>query len=223
MPDEPTLSTAAFGRAFRAFLEQSVSEQATEEPPFVTRLAEHLGANPRELPIVAEQFSAIEHPNVQVALDVWARGEGRSAELLGMSAEEKRYAGLGMADLISPVRGGLMGDRAPQPGPVDYANVAVARGRTMTCVQHGLYLLRDGERPLAVLVNGPTRFGEMPQVSVEVMSPEPRGDYVSRRTARGHAPSQRLPRSGPGPRQPARALRSRRGDGRVPGLPGDRP
>jgi len=174
MPDEPTLSTAAFGRAFRAFLEQSVSEQATEEPPFVTRLAEHLGANPRELPIVAEQFSAIEHPNVQVALDVWARGEGRSAELLGMSAEEKRYAGLGMADLISPVRGGLMGDRAPQPGPVDYANVAVARGRTMTCVQHGLYLLRDGERPLAVLVNGPTRFGEMPQVSVEVMSPEPR-------------------------------------------------
>ena len=174
MPDEPTLSTAAFGRAFRAFLEQSVSEQATEEPPFVTRLAEHLGANPRELPIVAEQFSAIEHPNVQVALDVWARGEGRSAELLGMSAEEKRYAGLGMADLISPVRGGLMGDRAPQPGPVDYANVAVARGRTMTCVQHGLYLLRDGERPLAVLVNGPTRFDEMPQVSVEVMSPEPR-------------------------------------------------
>lgn len=59
-------------------------------------------------------------------------------------------------------------------GPVDYANVAVARGRTMTCVQHGLFLLRDGERPLAVLVNGPTRFGEMPQVSVEVMSPEPR-------------------------------------------------
>jgi hypothetical protein len=174
MSDEPTLSTAAFGRAFRAFLEQSVSEQATEEPPFVARLAEHLGANPRELPIVAEQFSAIEHPNVQVALDVWARGEGRSAELLGMSAEEKRYAGIGMADLISPVRGGLMGDRAPQPGPVDYANVAVARGRTMTCVQHGLYLLRDGEQPLAVLVNGPTRFGEMPRVSVEVMSPEPR-------------------------------------------------
>jgi DNA polymerase III delta prime subunit len=172
--DEPTLSPAAFGRAFRAFLEQSVGEKTPEEAPFVARLAEHLGANPRELPIIAEQFSAIEHPNVQVALDAWTRGEGRSAELLGMSAEQKRYAGIGMADLISPVRGGLMGDMAPQPGPVDYANVPVARDRTMTCVQHGLYLLRDAEVRLAVLVGGPTRFGEMTEVSVEVMSPKPR-------------------------------------------------
>ena len=77
MSDEPTLSTAAFGRAIRAFLEQSVSEKVTEEPPFVARLAEHLGANPRELPIVAQHLSAIEHPNAQVALDVWARDEGR--------------------------------------------------------------------------------------------------------------------------------------------------
>jgi hypothetical protein len=79
-----------------------------------------------------------------------------------MSAEQKRYGGLGMADLISPVRGGLTGDMAPQPGPVDYVNVAVARDRTMTCVQHGLYLLRDGGLQLAVLINGPTRFGEIP-------------------------------------------------------------
>ena len=57
MPDEPTLSPAAFVRAFRAFLEQAVRGEETEDPPFVARLADHLGADPRELPILAERFS----------------------------------------------------------------------------------------------------------------------------------------------------------------------
>jgi hypothetical protein len=178
MTDETSGSPAGFGRAFRAFLEQSVREQEeAEEPPFVARLTDHLGANPRGLPIVAERFSAIEHPNVQTALDDWISTEGRSAELVGMSAEGKRYGGLGMADLVSPVRGGLMGDMAPQPGPVDYANVAVARDRTTTCVKHGLFLMRQEEGreggPLAVLVNGPVQFDGPPEISVEVMAPEP--------------------------------------------------
>ena len=38
MPDEPTLSPAAFGRAFRAFLEQAVRGEETEDSPFVARL-----------------------------------------------------------------------------------------------------------------------------------------------------------------------------------------
>lgn len=173
MNDETGMSAASFGRAFRAFLEQAVQGQPAEEPPFVRRLAGHLGADPGRLPILTESMSSIEHPNVQAALDAWISCDGRSAELAGMSAEQKRYGGtVGMADLVSPARGGLMGEMAPQPGPVDYANVAVARGKTRACVQNGLYLLRDGERPLAVLVRGPVEHGP-PQVSLEVMAPEP--------------------------------------------------
>ncbi len=134
MSDDPALSPAAFGRAFRRFLEEAVKGHEAEDPPFVARLAAHLGADPRALPILAEQFSTIEHPNVQAALDAWVSGEGRSAELVGMSAEQKRYVGLGFSDLVTPVRGGLMGDRGPQPGPVDYVNVAVGRGRVRACV-----------------------------------------------------------------------------------------
>src|SRR5919112_1184186 len=173
MSDEPTLSASAFGRAFRAFLEESVKGQEAEDPPFVARLAEHLGADPRGLPILAEQMSVIEHPNVQAALDAWISGDGRSAELIGMSAEQKRYEGLGFSDLITPVSGGLMGDRAPRPGPVDYVNVPVARGRVRACVQHGLYFLRDGEVPLAALLRGPTEHGGLPQIQIEVMAPDP--------------------------------------------------
>lgn len=74
----------------------------------MARRAAHLGANPRTLPIVGESFSAIEHPNAHLALEAWVSREGRTAELVGISSEHKRYEGLGMADLISPVRGGLM-------------------------------------------------------------------------------------------------------------------
>jgi hypothetical protein len=170
MSDEPTLSPSAFGRAFRAFLEASVKGQKAEDPPFVARLADHLGVDPRGLPILAEQMSTIEHPNVQAALDAWISGDGRSAELVGMSAEQKRYQGLGFSDLITPMSGGLMGDRAPRPGPVDYVNVPVARGRVRACVQHGLFLLRDGDVPLAALLRGPSEHGGMPQIQIEVMA-----------------------------------------------------
>src|SRR5215210_8983455 len=102
MSEDPTLSPAAFGHAFRAFLEEAAKGREAEDPPFVVRLSGHLGADPRGLPILAEQFSTIEHPNVQAALDACTLG--CSAELVGMSAEQKRYVGLGFSDLVTPVR-----------------------------------------------------------------------------------------------------------------------
>ena len=172
MNDEPPLSPAAFGRAFLAFLEESVNSREAEEAPFVSHLAEHLGADPRTLPITTEGVSTIEHPNVQAALDAWVSVEGRSAELLGVTAERKRYAGIGLSDLVTPVRGGLAGEMVPQPGPVDYENVAVGRDRVKACVKHGLYLLRDGEHHLAATVSLSREEG-MPQVRIEVMAPQP--------------------------------------------------
>jgi hypothetical protein len=176
-PDD-ALSAAAFGRAFRTFLEQSVGREEATEPPFVARLREHLGVDPRELPIVSESFSTIEHPNLQAALDAWISAPGRSAELVGISAEHKRFQSLGFSDLVTPASGGLMGDRSPRPGPVDYVNAAIGREEVRACVQHGLYLLRgegddsDGS-PLAVLVRGPGEHGGMPQIQTEVMTPDP--------------------------------------------------
>ena len=173
MSDDSTLSIAAFGHAFRAFLEQMANQQPPQEAPFVSLLSEHLGADPRALPIVTEGVSVIEHPNVQAAFDAWISGKDRSAELLGVTAEQKRYAGIGLSDLVTPVRGGLVGgNMVPQPGPVDYENVAVGRDRVKACVKHGLYLLRDSEHSLAVTVSLSSEDG-MPQVRIEVMAPEP--------------------------------------------------
>ena len=174
MTDEPTLSPAAFGRAFLAFLEESVNNREAEEAPFVSRLAEHLGADPRTLPITTEAVSTIEHPNVQAALEAWVDVESRSTELLGVMSEQKRYAGIGLSGLVTPMRGGLVeGGTVPQPGPVDYTNVAIGRDQIKACVQHGLYLVRDEEHSLAVTVSTTRELSDELQIRIEVMAPEP--------------------------------------------------
>ena len=99
MSVEPTMFPAAFRLAFRAFLEQAVREEKKPRTrPSGARLTDHLDVDPRESPILAEEFSAIEHPNVQATLDAWVSGEARSAVLVGMSAEQKRYQRLGFYD-----------------------------------------------------------------------------------------------------------------------------
>ncbi|HKH75776.1 MAG TPA: hypothetical protein VKA51_02345 [Rubrobacteraceae bacterium] len=135
----------------------------------MARLAEHFGEDPRGLPIVSERLSKMEHPNVQAAFEAWVAGEGRSSELVGVAAEQKRYAGLSLSDLVAPAGHGLLG---PRPGRVDYVNVAVGvEGRAG--VEHGLYLLREGEEALTALVSVPGEFGGAPPINIEVTAPKP--------------------------------------------------
>jgi len=72
------------GRAVRAFLEQAVREEKAKDPPFVACLADHLDADPREVPKLTEQFSVIEHPHAQASKAAWVSGENR----LGRSTAE---------------------------------------------------------------------------------------------------------------------------------------
>lgn len=171
MSDDRSLSPAAFGRAFRAFLEQSVGRGDEEETYFGGRLGGHLGGDARAMPIVVEEVSLIERPNVQAALDAWSEAEGRETELIGVSSEQKRFAGIGLSDLLAPT-GGLMAGGLPKPGPVDYVNVNVSLDETRACVQHGLYLLKDEEEPIAALVSA-TEMGPETVIRIEAMSPKP--------------------------------------------------
>jgi cell division protease FtsH len=165
------LSAGEFGRAFRAFLEEAVANEPAEEPVFHARLREHLGVDPTRLPIVTEPVSTIDHPNVQRALDAWMARDGRSGDLLGVAGEQKRFMALGLSDLLAPRQRGLMGDDTLKLGPVEYVNRPVGPDRTLACVQHGLYLLRDGADPLAVVVRGPTEnCGPDQRINVEVMA-----------------------------------------------------
>jgi hypothetical protein len=141
------------------------------EPFFLRRLREHLGAEPALLPVVTQDFDTTEHPNMQVALDTYLAAEGRQHELLGILSDHKRHMGVGITELLMPERPGMMGPRPPSVGPVEYVNVPVGDERMLTCIQSGLLLARDGERPFVALLNGPTDQGPWRRARVEVIAP----------------------------------------------------
>jgi hypothetical protein len=167
---DSAVSAGEFGAAFKGFLERTVAAAPVAEPVFVARLRAHFGTDPAALPIVAEQFEPSEHPNLQAALDAWLQSGERSFEAVGVTSEYKRFNGLGLADILTPGRTGLVGGSGPVVGPVEYVNVALDRDRVMTCLQFGLLLVRDGELPLAVLVSGPTEHTVRDKGQVEVMA-----------------------------------------------------
>jgi len=61
--DEQPLSASEFGAAFKGFLEQAVTAGPEQEPPFVVRIREHLGAEPSALSVVSQDFESTDHAN----------------------------------------------------------------------------------------------------------------------------------------------------------------
>ncbi|MEA2902106.1 MAG: hypothetical protein QOH36_1993 [Actinomycetota bacterium] len=171
MSDGETLSAGDFGHAFKGFLEQSISQATAAEPFFRARLATHFGGPATSAPILSEQFPSHDHPNLQLALDAYLSETGRTFELLGVSVQHRAMLALGLGDLAAAGRGGLFAEGTPQEGPVDYVNLVAGRDEKIACVQFGLYLIGDGEAPLAVLVRGPDPrgYGQSGTV-VEVMA-----------------------------------------------------
>jgi hypothetical protein len=135
------------------------------------RITDHLGGNPSLFPSIAEDFETFEHPNVQLALDAYLARSGRSFELVGVSAENKRFMELGFSDLIS--RGSPHGFAPVGEGPVDYVNVHLAGDRVIACVQFGLYFIKEGDRRLLALVTGPGEHSSRQRLRVEVMTSRP--------------------------------------------------
>jgi hypothetical protein len=83
-------------------------------------------------------------------------------EILGVSIDP--YGRASLADLL-----GQRGDQAPQPGPVEYVNVALDT-EVLPCIQNGLYLVTGGKEALAVFVRGPNEAGFRAKVYIEVMA-----------------------------------------------------
>jgi hypothetical protein len=134
-----TPSAREFGAAFKSFLEQSVGETPATESAFAARIRAHLDADPATLPIVSDIHEVTDQPNLQLAMDDWLGGPGRSSEALGVSSEDKRIGGLGLGDLLAPA-GGLL-RAGPAVGPVEWVTVRLDGDRTVTCLQFGLLLV----------------------------------------------------------------------------------
>jgi hypothetical protein len=162
-------SVEQFGSTFKRFMDVMLA-RAPVEAPLLHRVREHLGADPTTLPVVVEEFDPFEQPNLQRSLDDYVGTGGRVAALVGVAAENKRFMSLGLSDLLG--RGGP--GRPLAEGPVDYVNYALADGARLSCVQFGLYLVRDGEARFVAFVSGPTdRMGPRVKLRLEVMCAVP--------------------------------------------------
>lgn len=156
----------------------AVEAPAEAEPALLGRLRNHFGREPATLPVVEQQFAGYERANLHIALSEMLAEPPRQADLVGVVVLED-YRAAGLARLSRPVSA-----RSYDEGPVEYADVPLPGDRHLGCPKNGLYLVREGEDPLAVLLTESDRPWQT-QIVVEVMAPDrDRAERFSRQLAR---------------------------------------
>ena len=137
---------AAFARSFSEF-SQAMHTLALQSvgSPVRDALDRHLGEQTLKLPVVAENYPAYDHVNLQVALDAYLEADGRSHELIGLTGQQRRW--MSLADLVASAH-----QSGVNVGSVDFMNLPIGPEETLACVGFGLYLVEDRGTRLAMLV-----------------------------------------------------------------------
>ncbi len=167
MSTDSAVSRDAFMASFKAFMDEAVRQAPPEEEPLFRRLLrDHFGQEPTRLPVLNEQFKRADHPNLHLAVTNYFEAEGRTFDLYGvMTAND--HMGIHLAQLAQNETNEWA---IPKEAPVEYANIPLHDDQVLACVQRGLYLVRDGAEPLAVLVSGPSNDGFRRGLNLEVMA-----------------------------------------------------
>lgn len=164
MATQEPVDTQDFLNSFKGFMDKAVAQAPDEESIFLHFLRAHFQAEPKDLPTIKQGFERADHPNLHLALtDLLAR-DGWQVDLRGFVAPND-HMGVKFSNLLNSQYGGVA-----KEGPVEYVNISLHDERVAACVQTGLYFIRLGERPLALLVRGPREFGMDIGIDLEVMA-----------------------------------------------------
>lgn len=152
-----------FAAAFQSFLGWVQTAGGTgAENEVVALVRDHLGADRVGRSVVSRGLPAFEQVNLQVALDAWSSGDGRTVQVQGVTTPP-HYSGLTLQQLVTG--DGLPPVRLSAPELVDLPS---GPGRTLACVQTALLLVDDSLGQYVVMVRGPERHEE-PSLTVEVV------------------------------------------------------
>lgn len=170
--DAHDAEVAEFGRLFRRFLTEVLENTpAHPQSELLVRLTEHLGRDPRGMPVVTETYPEYDHANVQIAVEAYLAEPDREAQLLGIAGwggGREHHSLSGLIEMAAQRHGfGL--------GAVDYVSAAVGVDAERSVVQFGLYLVQDaarGERCAVLMRGGAERFGRS-GVQLEVLASDP--------------------------------------------------
>jgi len=147
--------------ALKRLTEWAQEHAPRPEPPVRRRLREHLGRDPRDLPIVSRSLQSWDRPNFQVAIDAWSAG--REVDVVGLPVMEGYRAGL--AELV---RGSNWGPSV-ELGAVEYVTVPLGEHEDVSCVESGFWLAQGAEGPLVVMLkNEDHGMGET--LAVEILA-----------------------------------------------------
>jgi hypothetical protein len=166
------ISADDFGKAFQAFMRQMAGQTPSTEAAVLDRFRKHFGCDPATLPVLSETFDKYDHPNLHLAVETYLSEEGRSAEVFGVTHEHRGYATMNLSELVVPPKPSLWGESGPSEGPVEYSNVPLEEDRALACVSSGVYLIRDGDTRLAMLIDKPREEWAHAKLHVEVMAAE---------------------------------------------------
>jgi ATPase family associated with various cellular activities (AAA) len=148
-------------RSLKELLEWAQEHAPAPEPEVRRRLRDHFGTEPVDLPVVARGMQIWDRPNLQVAIDAWT--PGRDVELVGLPVMQGYRAGL--AELVR----GSEWLAAIRLGAVEHVTVPLGEHESITCVKSGLWLVRDGDGPLVLMLKSED-FGPGENLSLEVMA-----------------------------------------------------
>jgi ATP-dependent 26S proteasome regulatory subunit len=138
-----------FVETFQAFLEEVVHAQrqsaSQDGPSLIPVMHEHLGTDPRRLPIITEEIPAHLFVDLDIALsDIQDRGGDR--QLLGIGGgQQRRHHSL--SEILDTA--GRFGQFPI--GAVDYSSISTGPDTTRQAVSFGLRLFTFDQAPVAVL------------------------------------------------------------------------
>ena len=162
------LSPGEFARVFVEFMQAMHEAADFPESPLLGRVREHLGVEPKDLPVTSASFVMPERPNLQLALDAVLPDR----ELLGLPPHMREMGG------FAGLSARWSGPAGATGTPVEYADVEVGDGRVVRCIAFALLLGRFDETPVALMIGiggAPHRamFMRMaqPEVTVEGIAP----------------------------------------------------
>jgi cell division protease FtsH len=147
-------------------------------PEMLALLRSHFGTDPSSLPVVEQDFPEYNRANLHLSIADLLPPE-MDYRLLGIVPRHE-YDSINLPKLSRR-------ETAPQyqRGPVEYLDVPLADNRTLACVKRGLYLLRDDEKPVAVLIADDMFSRHSQTIKVAVMGHQEVAERFARRLAKG--------------------------------------
>jgi hypothetical protein len=157
----PRVRPEDLARAVKELVEWAHEHAPAPEPEVRRRLRDHFGTEPIDLPVVARGLAPWDRPNLQAALDAWT--PSRDVELVGLPVMQGYRAGI--AELV---RGSEWLAKI-RLGAVEHVTVPLGEHDSITCVKSGLWLVRDDDAPLVLMLKSED-FGPGENLTLEVMA-----------------------------------------------------